>query len=203
MSKIAMFGGSFNPVHTGHTGLVARMLDTFNLDKVYVIPTFSTPLKDNTPMLSPKHRLEMCKLAFAQEDKVCVSDIEIVREGRSYTFLTLQELSHTHPESELFLIIGADSFVQLPQWYNVKEIFSLAGILTVSRGEYGYSFLNELKEKYEKEYNANVKIIEEPIAPVSSTIIRNAIKSKEDIRRYLPKDVFEYIRQNRLYDYED
>ena len=128
MSRVAMFGGSFNPVHLGHTGIVSRMVEEFDLDKVYVVPTYSTPLKDNTPMLSPNHRIEMCKLAFADMDSVLVSDIEISRQGKSYTVDTLKELKELHPDDELFLIIGADSFLQLRLWYNVASIFDIATI---------------------------------------------------------------------------
>lgn len=203
MSKIAMFGGSFNPVHLGHTGLVARMLKQFELDKVYVIPTFSTPLKDNTPMLSPIHRLNMCKLAFEDFKKVSVSDIEILREGKSYTVDTLKELSIIHPQSELFLIIGADSFMQLPLWYEAERIFSLATVLTVSRDDIDADALSSTKALYEQKYNAKVLIVKDPIAPVSSTLIRNAVKNKEEYKHLLPVKVSDYIMKNSLYAYED
>lgn len=198
-----MFGGSFNPVHYGHTGLCKRMLELFKLDMIYVIPTYNTPLKDNTPMLSPLHRLNMCKLAFEGIDKVTVSDIEIYREGKSYTWDTLQSLSDLHPDCEMYLIIGADSFMQLPLWYKAESIFDIATILTVSRDEIDYTLLNERQTEYEQNYNARVSIVKEPIAPISSTIIRNNIKNKEEYSHLLPKKVSDYIRLNGLYNYED
>ncbi len=203
MRKIAMFGGSFNPVHLGHTGLVARMLKYFELDKVYVIPTFNTPLKDNTPMLRPEHRLNMCKLAFEDCKNVSVSDIEILREGKSYTVDTLKELSTVHPHSELYLIIGADSFMQLPLWYEAERIFSLATILTVSRDELDADVLSSAKTSYEQKYNARIFIVKDPIAPISSTLIRNAVKHKEEYKHLLPVKVSDYIQKNGLYAYED
>ncbi len=203
MKKIAMFGGSFNPVHLGHKGLVERMLGKFELDKVYVIPTFSTPLKDNTPMLPPLHRLNMCRLAFEDMANVEVSDIEILREGKSYTSETLQCLSNLHSHSDLYLIIGADSFVQLPLWHEAERIFALATILTVSRDEIDATVLNTAKNEYEQKYNGKIFIVKDPIAPVSSTIIRNAIKNKTEYKHLLPKRVSDYIEANSLYDYEN
>ena len=203
MSRIGVFGGSFNPVHLGHTGIVERMINAFDLSKVVVIPTFSTPLKDNTPMLSPMHRLRMCKLAFENMENVTVSDIEIDREGKSYTVDTLKFLKSIYPDDDLCLIIGADSFLQLRLWRDVPTIFKLATILTVVRGEV---FLKELltsKEDYEREYNARIYISEEPICMISSTEIRNSIINKQPFTHFLPKKVSEYIIEKGLYGYEE
>ncbi len=203
MKKIAMFGGSFNPVHLGHTGLVSRMVELFGLDMVYVVPTLSTPLKDNTPMLSPLHRLNMCKLAFEDFDNVEVSDMEIFRGGVSYTVDTLTSLRDIHKDCKLFLMIGADSFLQLPLWHKAESIFSLATILTVTRDEINADALITTKRDYEQKYNAEIFIVKDPIAPISSTFIRNAIKCKEEYKHLLPVRVSDYIKTNGLYDYED
>ena len=199
MSKIAMFGGSFNPVHLGHTGLVGRMIQKFKLDRVYIVPTFNTPLKDNTPMLSPKHRYNMCSLAFSKIKEAFVSDMEIKRKGKSYTVDTIKQLQNIHPDCEIYLIIGADSFLQLPLWHNSNEIFSMVNILTVSRGEYDAEILYKVRTEYEKLYNAKISIVDEPIAPISSTYIRNAISNGDDYTHLLCEKVSDYIIANGLY----
>lgn len=199
MSRIAMFGGSFNPVHIGHKALVNRMIEEFSLDTVYVIPTYCTPLKDNTPMITPQHRLNMCKLTFADVPKVTVSDAEIIRGGKSYTADTLKEIHTNHPEDELFLIVGADSFMQLPLWYNVLEIFSLATVLTIARGELDYSELISQKNKLETEFGAKASVIREPVVQVSSTQIRNLISSHMPFSHLLSRGVSEYIIESGLY----
>lgn len=196
-----MFGGSFNPVHKGHVKLMYRMKEQFALDKIYIIPTFSTPLKDNSPMLSPQHRLNMCRLAFEQADDIIVSDIEILRQGRSYTYETLDELLRVEGDSEMFLIVGADSFMQLPLWKNAEHIFNVATILTVCRGEYTDSDLLRKEQEYTKLYGANVKFLHEPISTVSSTQVRNLIKLGDNFSHLLPEKVSEYIIENGLYDY--
>lgn len=201
MKKIAMFGGSFNPVHIGHVKLLRRMHEEFLIDRIYVIPTFSTPLKDNTPMISAEHRFTMCSLAFADMDSVEVSDIEIKRQGRSYTSDTIDVLSQIHPNCEICLMVGADSFMQLPLWHNVKHIFESATILTISRGEYDADDLFKKKAEYEQNYNAKIRIIEEPVAMVSSTQVRALIESEEEFSHLLPSRVSEYIKENGLYGY--
>lgn len=201
MSRIAMFGGSFNPVHQGHKALVHRMIEAFSLDRVYVIPTFCTPLKDNTPMVTASHRFNMCKLAFADVDRVVVSDIEIIRQGKSYTVDTLCEISKLHPDDELFLIVGADSFMQLPLWFKAEEIFCRATVLTIARGEVDYQKLLAQKTLLQKEFNANTFVLEKPVAQVSSTQVRNLIFEKADFSHLLSNEVSEYIIRNGLYDY--
>ncbi len=196
-----MFGGSFNPVHEGHKALVLRMIEEFSLDKVYVIPTFCTPLKDNTPMLSPEHRLNMCRLAFSDVPKVFVSDLEICREGKSYTVDTLGEIRLMHPDDDLFLIVGADSFMQMTQWYKAEEIFRIATVLTISRGEVDYQKLLAQKAVLQNNYSANSYVLEEPVVQVSSTQVRNLISADGDFTRLLSEQVSEYIRRNGLYDY--
>lgn len=202
MSKVAMFGGSFNPVHKGHTGIVSRMIEEFCLDTVYVIPTFSTPLKDNTPMVTPEHRLNMCRLAFADMDRVTVSDMEIQRQGRSYTVDTLRALKALHPNDELFLIVGADSFMQLPLWYESQSIFTLATMLTVSRGELEFDELKKRREEYIKLYGAKAEILAEPIALISSTEIRDTLADNNDASSMLHQNVYDYITECELYRYE-
>lgn len=202
MSKIAMFGGSFNPVHNGHIKLVQKMQNKFSLNKVYVIPTFSTPLKDNTPMLSPEHRFNMCSLAFSGFEDVVVSSMEIARKGRSYTSDTLTQLHKLHPSDELYLITGADSFLQLDLWHCSETVFSLAHILTVSRGEHTADALYAKKKEYENRYKAKISIVEESIALVSSTQIRQAISNNKEFSHLLPENVSDYIKNNGLYNYE-
>ena len=202
MSKIAMFGGSFNPVHIGHVGIVQRMIGEYNLEKVYVVPTYNTPLKDNTPMLAPEHRLNMCQLAFSDLKNVTVSDIEIKRQGKSFTVDTLRALKRLHPTDEICLIIGADSFLQLRLWYDVASIFEIATILTVTRGVLFPKELHIRKEQYESQYNAKVFISHEPICKASSTEVRDAIKENKPFTHLLSEKVSDYIQSKGLYGYE-
>lgn len=198
--KIAMFGGSFDPVHNDHIKLCEAMIDTCRLDKVVVFPAACSPFKSGT-QTEDLHRLKMCKIAFENIDKVEVSDFEIQRGGKSYTVDTLEFLEEQYKDSELYLITGADAFKTLDKWYQSNRIFELAHILTVVRDDDNIRVLED-KAKEFKAYNAVCTLISTPIGSTSSTKVREAIKNNGDLDLYLPEKVLEYIKENRLYGYE-
>ena len=172
--KIAMFGGSFNPIHNAHINLAAAFIKKLKLDKLLLIPTATPPHKSDSEMVSAEHRLNMCKLATEDIKKIDVSDIEIKREGKSYTVDTLKQLKEMYPESELYLITGADMFVTLLDWKDPEEIFSLATVCTVPRND---DDIEVLKEK-EKQYNAlgaKTVILDLKKSNISSSKIRKHI----------------------------
>ncbi len=202
MKNIAMFGGSFNPVHTGHIELLERMISEFELHKVIVIPTGVTPLKDNSFMASAKDRFQMCRLAFSHISAIEVSDMEILREGKSYTVDTLKILKEKYNNDRLHLIVGADAFLQLPLWYRVEEIFSLAKIITISRDDLDFHDLKKAGESYREKYSAEYGIIKNPVTDISSTEIRNAICKGESVEGLVTDEVYNYIKENELYGYK-
>lgn len=199
--KLAMFGGSFDPVHNDHVGLCKTMIETADLDKVVVFPAACSPFKEET-QTADFHRLNMCKLAFEDESRVEVSDFEISKGGKSYTVDTLEFLRKKYPDAELYLITGADAFLTLPAWHKAEEIFSLAHILTVVRGNDSIDILKSKSEEY-KCYNAKFTLINILIGSVSSTKIREAIETGQDVSAFLPLKVEEYIKENGLYGYAD
>ena len=199
MRNVAIFGGSFNPVHNGHIALAQRMKEAFSLDEVIIIPTFETPLKDNTPMVSSCHRFNMLTLAFAGIDFVTISDIEIIRKGKSYTVDTLSELSKAYSNDKLHFIVGADAFVQLPQWRSPEEIFKLAKVLTIARDALDFEILQSKEEEYKLKYNAECGILNEPVSDISSTKVRNLIKEGKSTEGFLPTVVAEYIKEQGFY----
>lgn len=192
----AIYGGSFNPIHLDHIELCERFRDEFSLDRVILIPTSSTPLKDNSEMASSIDRLSMCRLASASYDFIEVSDIEIRREGISYTSDTIAQLRSI--EDKLYLIVGADMFMTMEKWHNAAYIFENAVILTIPRGEYD---INILQKKYNelKSYGCRAQISASPVGSLSSTAIREMIRNGEDLRGCLHPDVIAYIKQKRLY----
>lgn len=199
MMNLAMFGGSFNPVHIGHLELLKRMIETFDLDKVLVIPTNITPLKDNTSMVSPSYRLSMCRLAFCDIDAIEVSDLEIKRKGKSYTVDTLRQIKAMYPHSKLHLIVGADAFLRLELWHKAPEIFMEAKIITIARDDKDATLLAKTGEKYKKEFNAEYGIIETPVTNISSTEIRNRIQNNISVEGLVPESVYQFIKENEIY----
>ena len=147
--KIAMFGGSFDPIHNGHVSLAHAFVDTLCLEKVLIIPTHYPPHKQKKTTVTPQQRLDMCRLAFEGEELFEVSDIEIKREGKSYTYMTLEELSIIYPDDELYLITGADMFMTIDQWKEPEIIFRHAVICGVPRDDDDISVrINNLSNFY-------------------------------------------------------
>ncbi len=199
MKNIAVYGGSFDPPHKGHKKLLENLLTECNAEKALIIPAASSPFKNGT-VASSEDRLNMCKLEFS-EDIFTVLDIEIKRGGKSYTVDTLNELKTLYPDKRIFLLMGDDMFLSLKNWYKYDEIISLCTVVACVRTN-DFSYLNKMKRYAENELNLKESeyiISEQKPFPVSSTEIRNLIKSSEDCSNSLSKEVYDYIIKRRLY----
>ena len=192
----AIFGGSFNPIHNDHIALAVSFAEEFALDKVTLIPTYKTPLKDNSEIASGEHRLNMCRLAAQDHPCLEVSDIELARGGMSYTGDTIAALKEDGVE--LFLIVGADMYVTLDRWHEFRYIFDSVTILAAPRNELDYDSLTEKYEEY-KAYGCRTLISRNLIGPLSSTAIRRAVRAGESISGMVDGRVEEYIMKNGLY----
>ena len=192
----AIFGGSFNPIHNDHIALCRRFKDEFSLDRVVLIPTYSTPLKDNSEIISGEHRLSMCRLATEKIPYIEVSDIEVGRKGISYTSDTVNALKND--EEELFLIVGADMFLTLEKWHDFRSLFENVTVLAAPRDGMD---INILRKKYNelKQYGCRALFSKDPIGDLSSTFIREKLKRGEDISAFLHPDVLRYIKEHELY----
>ena len=196
--RVGIFGGSFSPPHRGHLLSAKRFIEAEGLDELLVIPAHISPGK--TGSIAPNHRLEMCRLAFAQVEKAKVLDIEIARGGQSYTVDTLSALAGE--DRELYLLCGTDTALALDTWKSPERLFSLAKIVCIPRdyGEIALA-LGEKNKTYLENYGGEVKLLSASPYPLSSTYIRELIKSgkKEDYALYLSGEVIDYIEQNGLY----
>ncbi len=195
---VAMYGGSFNPIHTGHIQLAEYFVNELNLDKLLLIPDGKPPHKSDSAMVSPQHRYNMCKLAVNGLSNIEVSPIEINREGKSYTVDTLRQLSEIYNSSQLFLIMGADMYLSLTTWKNFKEIFSLAVICAVPRNNDSIESLINYSYTLQK-YGCNYIISDKMMMNISSTTIRNNVKNGKSIKDMVCPMVKDYIYKNSLY----
>ncbi len=196
--KIAIFGGSFNPIHNAHIKLAKRFVDEVSLDKVIFVPTFITPLKDNYSVIDPMHRLKMCELALSQHANFEVSDVEIKREGLSYSSDTIAYFKKLYKDAEIYFIMGADMFLTLEKWHEFQYIFNNVTVLTAPRDDCGYEILCNKLDEYKK-YNCKAYITKEYIEDLSSTFLRDMIKNSRDVSDYLNHDVISYIKKHNLY----
>lgn len=198
MKKMALFGGTFDPIHRGHITMALRLADALELDGVMLMPTFVPPHKIKDSLADAAHRLAMCRLAARQDDRLTVSDMEITRGGASFTVDTLTALAAQHPDTEWYLIAGADMFCTLRTWYRFDDIAKMATLCTVPRVGTDTAALRAYAEKLTAQ-GVRCYVSDEPVEPISSTEIRSRLAAGEPIEELLPDGVADYIRQHGLY----
>ena len=199
MAKIGIYGGSFDPVHVGHLSLASAALEELELDKVIFMPSYIAPHKTGAKVTDNHHRLAMLKLAIQDYEGFEVSDLEIKKADISYTANTLTLIHEKTPEDELYFIMGGDSFAWLDGWYHSQVIFNLAHIVCAVRDDVDIDALMDYKARYERVYRAKCHILRMNNVDVSSTLIRDNVKSHKSISDLVPPAVEAYINTNRLY----
>ena len=200
MKKIGIYGGTFNPPHTGHLQAAKQAVEVLDLDQLLMIPDRIAPHKDipaGSP--TPEQRLEMLRIALAGEEKILPSDIELRREGVSYTYLTLEALRVQYPEEELILLMGTDMFLTLDAWKEPERICELATLGVFYRGEKGEKEKILAQKAALEARGAKVELVENDIINISSTQLRRLL-AFHAADEFLPAGVGEYIRANGLYD---
>lgn len=191
MKRIGFYGGTFNPIHNGHLAVAKTVMEKMGLDEIVFIPSARPPHKDNG-VVDAEVRLRMTKLAVLGEPKFSVSDIEIRREGKSYTLLTIEELKRIHPKDLIFWIIGADSLLEMPTvWRGGWELLDMVRFVVIKRPGYDLS-------EIPAEIMAKVAVIEMEI-PISSTMIRKMAAEGKSIISLVPEKVAQFITERGLY----
>lgn len=172
--RIYLFGGSFNPPHVGHVEICRYLAGRRDADGIWVIPCYKHPFgKELAPF---KMRVHMCRLAFRRFGReVVVSEVERKLGGISHTVKTIEYLVGAHPEKRFVLVIGADVAGEKADWENYDKIIRLAETIEIPRGKGSQ------------------------ITDISSTKVREMLSTGGDVRKYLPKDVWLYIKKHKLY----
>jgi nicotinate-nucleotide adenylyltransferase len=196
--RLGIFGGSFDPVHNGHLELARCCERHATLDEVWFTPTAIQPLKHSGPHASNEQRVEMLRLATANEPDWSVCTLEIDRGGFSYTVDTLRQIHTELPDADLFFLMGADALRDVPQWKEPEEIFSVATPLVVHRAGQSSPDLSALKQMCPADHEP--QLVDMPNMPESSTEIRRRIAASEPIEDLVPIAVAHYIAKHRLYN---
>jgi len=211
--KTGILGGTFNPIHNAHLRIAEEAHDLFQLDRVIFIPAATPPHKPQVGELSFASRLEMVRLAVADNPHFEVSDMEAVRGGRSYSVDTLRQLHAERPQDELFFIVGADSFNDIANWHEYETIFTLCNIISVQRpgstisslaqalpvaitGEFCY---DSSAKRLNHSSGHCVYALDGVLLDISSSHIRQLVKAGRSIRYLLPEAVEHYIKEQGLY----
>ena len=191
--RIAVYGGSFNPMHIGHEKIVDYVLNNLNMDKIIIIPVGIPSHRENN-LEQSNTRLKICKEIFKGNKKIEVSDIEIKSEGKSYTYDTLLKLMDLYGENnEFFEIIGEDSLKSLKTWKNYEELLKICKFIVFRRKD-------DKNIQIDEEFlnNKNIIILENEYYDISSTEIRNMVKNNEDISAFVNKKVKKLIEKEYL-----
>lgn len=208
---VAILGGTFDPVHFGHLRTALEVKQELGIQQVRLLPCAIPPHR-GIPSASPGQRLEMLRLAIADESALSIDERELQRPGPSYMVDTLQSLRQELGETPLCLIMGADAFVGLNQWYHWQEIPELAHIVVVHRPGWQLEQIEQeamrgmvqqrlVREPAALAASSAGKILFHPVTPlaISATAIRETIRAGKSAAYLLPQAVWHYIRQQQLY----
>jgi len=191
-TKIGVLGGTFDPIHIGHLVLAEQVREKFQLEQVIFIPSASPPHKTEQGLSPTEDRLEMTKLALEGNPYFFVSDIELKREGLSYTVETLRELKKLYKDSEIYFLTGSDVLNEITTWRNPEEIYKLAKIVIGIRPGFD-------KFDPENHFAKRSIIVDITGMDISSTQIREKARNGESIKYLVPSKVEEYIKKKNLY----
>ena len=190
--RIGIYGGSFNPIHKGHTELARAIVEQGCVDELWMLVSPLNPLKqdETTDIAEYAHRLRMAELATEGIDGVRVSDFESHLPIPSYMVTTLGELDKAYPEHEFVLVIGADNWERFPRWYHADEILANYPILIYRRPGCTID---------ETSLPPTVQVVTTPLYDISSTDIRTSARRGRLLRRWLDPKVANYIKRHKLY----
>ncbi len=199
MTKIGILGGTFNPIHNGHLLLAETAREALCLDRVLLIPSGCSYMKDPGQILPGRIRLEMVRLAAADNPCFEASDAEIRRAGNSYTYETLELLREQYPEVELYHIVGADTLFHMEEWRYPERIFRNSVTAAAVREGFRDAGLQEQADRLAEKYGTRICLIPSRHMEISSTDIRERIRTGRSVRYLVPEQVRQFILQNGLY----
>jgi nicotinate-nucleotide adenylyltransferase len=195
--RIGILGGTFNPPHLGHLACAQEAYIQLQLDEVLLIPTRTPPHKLLRDDPGPGHRLELCRLAVGSDDRFAVSDLEVRRDGPSYTVDTLEELHAIVQDSDLYLILGGDIATGLPQWREPERVLSLSTLAVVDREGTPRAAIESALDRLSAD--ECVRFFTMPQIAISSTLLRGRLQARQPVRYLAPDAVIDYIERHQLY----
>lgn len=201
MKKIGILGGTFNPIHIGHLNIARAALQEYNFDRIWLMPSGIPAHKPGVYIADKQSRFDMLSIAIKNEPLMEISDIELLREGNTYTYETLEQLGNLYKDVSFGFIIGADSLLYLKEWKHPEIISKYATIYVAGRNNEKKEKLVEYANDLHNMYGTETHFIECDEIDISSKEIRTCIKNNEisSIEEYLPEGVLDYIIKNNLY----
>jgi nicotinate-nucleotide adenylyltransferase len=213
--KIGLFGGTFNPFHNGHIRIIEHVKKTYGLEKIFIIPSATPPHKPDADLAPASDRFEMVRQSIEGREGFIISDKELTRKGPSFTIDTIEDFKIALCEkADLFLLMGSDAFFDITTWRQKDRIFESVKIITMLRGHFEnhHAFASFIDEHISKEYIFNeqdnsffhetkqkIILCRVPRIDISSTMIRERVKSGKSIEGIVPAGVLKIIHEKELY----
>ncbi|SDU61375.1 nicotinate-nucleotide adenylyltransferase [Desulfobacula phenolica] len=213
--KVGLFGGTFNPFHNGHIGILQHVKQTCGLEKIFLIPSATPPHKPDINLAPAGERFKMVKESLKGHKNFWVSDKELLRKGPSFTIDTIKEFKKEYGlQTFFFLLMGSDAFLDITTWKKKDQIFKAVPIIIMLRGDWknthaitsfideniskGYIF-NEQNNTFSHTKKQKIIICKVPRIDISSTMIRERVKNNKSIKEFVPANVEKIIRAKELY----
>lgn len=198
--KIGVFGGSFDPIHSGHLNIAKSACKEFDLDEVWFVPAGHSPNKNENQMTPADLRAEMVSLAIEGIPYFKLCDIEITSEEISYTYITLTKLKERYPDKKFFFIMGADSLDYFEHWYHPEIICQKAAILAAVRDDMDIAAIRRKIAQIQSLFPAEIYPVSGGKTDISSSSLRRELsEGKTEDLAMLPEKVKAFIREKRLY----
>lgn len=213
--RLGLFGGTFDPVHSGHLRSAEEVRQAHALDKVCFVPCGVPPHRSAKPGASPGHRLEMVRLAVADNPGLCATDVEVVRPGASFSIDTVRQfLGRIAPEDDLYLILGLDAFLLIGSWRDWRELLALTHVIVTSRPGSGDALPYEripvvvreafcydpVRSGFRNEFGKEILFTRLTDLFVSASAIRELLGKGKSIRYLVPEEVQRYVERHHLYN---
>jgi len=214
-NKVGLFGGTFDPVHYGHLRAAEEIRQILDLAKIYFIPTAIPPHKEESNITAAKDRLRMLRLAIEENEYLDILEFELERKTPSYTVATLEHLTQAHPDLEFYFILGNELFNQIESWKDYRRLFELCSFAVITRPGFSdvdsnkiplalkddFRYYNKVENviSYTNNNSRNIVFTEIRGIEISSTDIRNSVRSKKSIKYLIPDKVEKFIITKKLY----
>lgn len=190
--KLGVMGGTFDPIHIGHLLAASEAADQVGLDEVLFVPTGQSWQKSDRNITSSDHRVAMTALAIEDDDRFTLSLMEVQRSGPSYTIDTVNELKRVEPATDIYVIVGADAIRTISTWHQSQALINDVHFIVMARAGHGIS-VDEIPVKHSI-------VIEMPQVEISSSDIRERVRSGRSIKYLVPDNVASYIAKHHLYN---
>jgi nicotinate-nucleotide adenylyltransferase len=216
--RIGLFGGTFNPIHSGHIRAAEIVQKRLSLEKILFIPSYIPPHKDSEEIASPSHRLKMVELSLQSHSQFVPSSIEVDAQERSYSIITLGKIKKLYPNTQVFFILGMDAFLEIDTWKNYEKLLEKCYLVVISRPGFRLKEAKSALKKIHREDICDVSesetidddmllayrifLVQIDALDIASTDIRKRIKRGESIQTMVPVEVEAYIKENNLYQSE-